>query len=260
MLPFFDPDEPFSSWDIQGLYGAPAVFLEETESTHLYSRHHFKELVPGTLIVANSQSAGRGRHERSWVSPTNKNLYCNLIISLKNIPKQYFAQITQVTAILITQVLHQIEVNVAVKWPNDLLWHRQKIGGIISERLIHNDEYYLSLGIGLNVNSDAADFEDIGRPVTSLKLICKKPLRRSYLLQMIIKKIEEAIPILEKDGVRPWIEEWRQMENFFGEKARIVEFDKIVTGTIHSINDNGSLSFQKESGEIINVYAGDLEI
>ena len=260
MSPFFDTDEPFSSWSIEGLYGAPAIFFEETESTHLYLRHHFKELVPGTLIVANSQSAGRGRHERSWVSPIDKNLYFNLIISLKNIPERYYSQITQVTAISLAQVLRQIEINVAVKWPNDLLWHRQKIGGIISERLIHNGENFLSLGVGLNVNADATDFENLGRPATSLKLICKKPLHRAYLLQMIVKKIGEALLVLEKEGVRPWIEEWRKMDNFLGEKGKIVEFDKIISGTIHNINDDGSLSFQKESGEIITVYAGDLEI
>ena len=105
-MPFlFDQDKPFSSWTLQGLYGAPTLLFENIESTHLYLHNHFRELYPGTLIVANSQTAGHGRHNRPWVSPVNKNLYFNLFIPLAGIQESYFSQITQIAAISLAQIL-----------------------------------------------------------------------------------------------------------------------------------------------------------
>jgi len=255
-----DEDKPFSSWTLQGLYGAPTLLFENIESTHLYLHNHFRELVPGTLIIANSQTHGRGRHDRPWVSPVNKNLYFNLFIPLQGIRETYYSQITQIAAISLAQILKSYHIQVAVKWPNDLLWQGQKICGIISERIIHNQESFLSLGIGLNVNTDPSDLENIGRPATSLKIITQKTLNRSNLLQLFISKMEFALLKLKKEGFLPWKQEWLQMENFLGKKAQVVEFGKAISGSIYNINDDGSLLFQKEDGEIITIYAGDLEI
>jgi BirA family biotin operon repressor/biotin-[acetyl-CoA-carboxylase] ligase len=69
-----------------------------------------------------------------------------------------------------------------------------------------------------------------------------------------------ALLKLKKEGFLPWKNEWLQMENFLGKKACVVEFGNSISGTIYNINDDGSLLFQKEDGEIITVYAGDLEI
>ena len=88
----------------------------------------------------------------------------------------------------------------AVKWPNDLLWNQQKICGIISERFVFNKESFLSLGIGLNVNTGPSDLENIGRPATSLKIITRKTLNRSYLLQLFISKLELALQKLKAEG------------------------------------------------------------
>ena len=260
-MPFlFNQDKPFSTWNLQGLHGAPAIFFENIESTHLYLHNHFQELHPGTLIVANSQTAGHGRHNRPWVSPVNKNLYFNLFIPLAGIQESYFSQITQIAAISLAQILKDYNILVAVKWPNDLLWNQQKICGIISERFVFNKESFLSLGIGLNVNTGPSDLENIGRPATSLKIITRKTLNRSYLLQLFISKLELALQKLKAEGFLPWKNEWLQMENFLGKKARVVEFGNSISGTIYNINNDGSLLFQKENGEIITVYAGDLEI
>ena len=260
-MPFlFDQDKPFSTWNLQGLHGAPALLFENIESTHLYLHNHFQKLHPGTLIVANAQTAGHGRHNRPWVSPVNKNLYFNLFIPLDGIQESYYSQITQIAAISLAQILKEHHIDVAVKWPNDLLWNQQKICGIISERLLFNKKSSLSLGIGLNVNTDPSDLENIGRPATSLKIITQKTLNRSNLLQLFISKLELALEKLKTEGFLPWKNEWLQMDNFLGKKARVVEFGKSISGTIYNINDDGSLLFQKEDGEIITVYAGDLEL
>lgn len=260
MPTLFDHDSPFSTWTLQGLHGAPVLYFEQLESTHTYLHDHYQELLPGSLIIANAQTQGQGRHNRPWISPSDKNLYFNVFIPLQGIQTSYFAQITQIAAISLAQILRDFDIKVAVKWPNDILWHRQKLCGIISERLIYNQESFLSLGIGLNVNADPIDLEFVGRPATSLKIITQKILNRSYLLQLFIFKLEAALSKLKEEGFLPWKEEWLQMENFLGQRAQVIEFGKSISGMIYKINDDGSLLFQKEEGEIITVYSGDLEL
>ena len=104
------------------------------------------EIPPGTLFVADSQSAGRGRHERTWSSPAGKNLYFNILIPLDGIPLKNSPQITQVAALTFAEVFRQLQDDanaqglgnrdigkVTVKWPNDILCGVSKFCGILAE-------------------------------------------------------------------------------------------------------------------------------
>ncbi len=260
MNPIFDMERPFADWELKGLANAPAILLEENESTHRYMKEHFEWLAPGTLVVANSQTSGRGRHDRVWHSPKNRNLYFNLLLPLQGLEKKLFPQVMQVTAITIARLLQEIGVAASVKWPNDLLWEKHKISGMISELLVRSPEEYLSLGIGINVNSDASDFDGLDRLVSSLCLILNQPLNREALLQRIVQRIEQSLKQLKQEGLKPWIEDWRRMDQFIGHEARMVEGNSVISGTIMNINDNGSLLFRTKNGELMTRYSGDLEI
>ncbi len=260
MNSIFDAERPFSKWKLSDIVGAPAILLEESESTHVYMKEHFASLTPGALIVANSQTSGRGRHDRVWCSPVNKNLYFNLLLPLEGLQRHQYTQVMQVAAITIAHVLQEIEVNASVKWPNDILWEKHKISGMISELLIRSPNEYLSLGIGINVNSDASDFKDLNRLASSLRLILNRPLNREALLQRIVGQIALSLEQFKKEGVKPWIADWKKMDHFIGSQARMVEGDTVIHGTIMDINDNGSLLFQTQNGELMTRYSGDLEI
>lgn len=260
MNSIFDAERPFSKWKLSDLAGAPAILLEESESTHVYMKEHFANLTPGALVVANSQTSGRGRHDRVWCSPVNKNLYFNLLLPLEGLQRHQYTQVMQVAAITIAHILQEIKVNASVKWPNDILWEKHKISGMISELLIRSPDAYLSLGIGINVNSEASDFKDLNRLVSSLRLILNRPLNREALLQQIVDRIALSLKCFKKEGVTPWIADWKKMDHFIGSEARIVEGDTVIHGTIMDINDNGSLLFQTQNGELMTRYSGDLEI
>jgi len=256
----FDAERPFSEWKLSDIAGAPAILLEESESTHIYMKAHFTSLTPGALIVANSQTSGRGRHDRIWCSPMNKNLYFNLLLPLEGLQRHQYTQVMQVAAITIAHLLQEIEVNASVKWPNDILWEKHKISGMISELLIHAPNEYLSLGIGINVNSEASDFKNLNRLASSLRLILNRPLNREALLKKIVNRIALSLKRFKKEGVKPWIADWKKMDHFIGNEARMIEGDTVIHGTIMDINDNGSLLFQTQNGELMTRYSGDLEI
>lgn len=260
MNSIFDAERPFSKWELVGLAGAPAILLEESESTHIYMKKNFTNLTSGALIVANSQTSGKGRHDRVWCSPFNKNLYFNLLLPLEGLQRHQYTQVMQVAAITIAHILQEIEVNASVKWPNDILWEKHKISGMISELLIRSPDAYLSLGIGINVNSEISDFEGLNRLVSSLRFILNRPLNREALLQLIVDRIALSLERFKKEGIKPWIADWKKMDHFIGTEARMVEGDTVIHGTIIDINDDGSLLFQTQDGELMTRYSGDLEI
>ena len=131
----FSPEKNFSDWRLSGFTGAPAFLFDSLESTHtlMKARASAGEIVPGTLLVADTQTAGRGRHERTWDSPAGQNLYFNILIPLDGIPLASAPQVTQVAALTFAEVFRSLQDDshaagrgnqdigkVTVKWPNDI--------------------------------------------------------------------------------------------------------------------------------------------
>ena len=256
----FSPESPFESWQVCGFSGKPALLFPKLDSTHRYSKEHLQELQTGDVIVADSQSSGRGRHERVWLSPAGKNLYFNILYPLTGFAPKEYPQLMQITAISIAQIFRELGVNASVKWPNDILCDKKKVCGMVSEILTKDGEKFLTIGIGIDVNADESDFQEINRPVTSFMLLLGKRINREALLQKVLQKLKESFALTQKEGIRPWIDEWRKMDQFIGNAAKIVEGNAVIEGTILDINEDGSLLFCKKDGEIISRYTGDLEI
>ncbi len=224
----FSQERNFTDWQLTGFNGAPAYLFETIGSTHklMKSMAASGEIAPGTLFVADSQSDGHGRHERTWDSPAGKNLYFNILIPLEGIPASNFAQITQVAALTFAETFNNVQEDVAianrdcaesvnanspkitVKWPNDILYGKSKFCGILAEIVFVKREVpasagmtmqqdaprpALSMGVGINVNSDSADYAHLNRAVTTLKEIFGHPVNREKLLQALIGNLERAI-------------------------------------------------------------------
>lgn len=256
----FAPERPFLDWNLTGFHGIPAKLFPKLNSTHSYCREHISELETGTLIVADSQDQGRGRHDRTWISPPSKNLYFNLVYPLSGIEPKHYPQLMQISAITIAQVLQEIGVGASVKWPNDVLFEKKKLCGMVSECLTKGANKVLIIGIGLNVNTNSLDLSGIPKPATSVSIVLGKPVNREALLKKIVQGLEKSVLRVRTEGVSPWIDEWRKMDQFIGHPAKIVEGSETVEGTILDINDDGSLLFCTKSGQIISRHTGDLEI
>ena len=250
------------------------------------SRAAAGDIAPGTLIVADTQTAGRGRHERTWASPAGLNLYFNILIPLDGIPLASAPQITQVAALTFAEVFRSLqdEANahglgnkslgkVTVKWPNDILCGKSKFCGILAEVVYASGKPAISMGVGINVNSSPLDYAQLGRAVTTLKDICGQKLNREKLLQMLIASLERAIGQFRAFGIHPWVAAWRKMDQFIGARGTIVVNNNCTdqnrdsgegalkkSGTILDMQDDGSLLFKCDDGTVETVYSADLEI
>ena len=276
----FSPEQTFSNWKVTGFGNSPALLFETLESTHslMKAKSAAGKVIPGTLIVANSQSAGRGRHERSWESPAGLNLYFNILIPLDGIPLSKAAQITQIAALTFAEIFKGLQEDaisqgsgntalgkVTVKWPNDILCGKHKFCGILAEVIYAKGvdgtlKPAVSMGVGINVNSNGTDYARLERPITTLKDICGKTVNREKLLQMLIASLERAVGQFKAFGIRPWVESWRQMDLFIGTRGTIVENSVKKSGTILDMQDDGSLLFKCDDGTTETVYSADLEI
>ena len=286
----FSAKQNFSEWKVTGFSNAPAFLYESLESTHNLMKSLAGEgkIVPGTLIVADTQTAGRGRHERTWESPAGLNLYFNILIPLEGIPLSKAPQVTQVAALTFAEVFKSLQEGaisqdcgsttlgkVTVKWPNDILCGKHKFCGILAEVVYTKCtdgtiKPTVSMGVGINVNSSGADYAQLGRPITTLKDICGKTINREKLLQMLIANLERAVGQFKAFGICPWVEAWRRMDQFIGARGTIIVNNRCTdnnsdsavkkSGTILDMQEDGSLLFKCDDGTVETVYSADLEI
>ena len=298
----FSQERNFTDWQLTGFGEAPAFLFETIGSTHklMKSMAASGEIAPGTLFVADSQSDGHGRHERTWDSPAGKNLYFNILIPLDGIPASNFAQITQVAALTFAETFNNIQEGdaiasrdcagapkITVKWPNDILYGKSKFCGILAEVVYtrwrspnksgmtseNAPRPALSMGVGINVNSDPADYAHLNRAVTTLKTIFGHAINREKLLQALIGNLERAIGQFKAFGIRPWVEAWKRMDQFIGARGTIIVNNHCTdqnrdtgegsikkTGRIINMNDDGSLLFECDDGTVETVISADLEI
>ena len=283
----FSPERNFVDWQLCGFGNSPAFTFETLESTHslMKQRAAAGEIAPGTLIVADTQTAGRGRHERTWASPAGLNLYFNILIPLDGIPLASAPQITQVAALTFAEVFKSLQDEsnaqglgnkdigkITVKWPNDILCGKSKFCGVLAE-VVYFGKPAVSMGVGINVNSDPADYAYLGRSVTTLKDICGRSLNREKLLQMLIANLERAVGQFRAFGIRPWVAAWKRMDQFIGARGTIIVNNRCTdanrdsgegatkkTGCILDMQDDGSLLFKCDDGTVETVYSADLEI
>ena len=278
----FSEERNFVDWQLCGFGNSPVQLFPEIQSTHslMKSLAAIGEIAPGALIVADRQTAGRGRHERTWDSPAGQNLYFNILIPLEGIPLASAAQITQVAALTFAEVFKSLqdEANakglgnkslgkVTVKWPNDILCGKSKFCGILAETIrirkempacagmtresagmTNESKPAISMGVGINVNSSPLDYAHLGRAVTTLKDICGQNINREKLLQMLIGNLERAIGQFRAFGIRPWITAWRKMDQFIGARGTIV----VNNNCTDQNRDSGEGSLKK-TGTILDM-------
>jgi BirA family biotin operon repressor/biotin-[acetyl-CoA-carboxylase] ligase len=120
-----------------------------------------------TLITADSQTAGRGRYERKWISPAKSNLLASYVFFLKD--EQFDrTRYVQLLALAAQELLRNASIESKIKWPNDLLVGNSKIAGILCETHPQDGGVYVIMGIGLNVNMKQEELAAIDQPATSM--------------------------------------------------------------------------------------------
>ena len=230
-------------------HGLDWHYRERTESTNIDALDYFQRQQRELVAVAEMQSAGRGRRGRQWISPHAQNIYCTLGL-VKSLPAQQLGLLSIVTGLALCRALiATCGISPELKWPNDLLVDGQKLGGILIEtRPRAEDEYFLAVGIGLNVMLDEATRAAIGQPVTSLHLIAAEPPDRSRLLVAAIDQVVCSIRQFSCDDAGDLAEQFSRFDAFHDRPVELVASNTRHCGTNRGIDASGALRLETEQG------------
>ncbi|MFA6130422.1 MAG: biotin--[acetyl-CoA-carboxylase] ligase [Candidatus Omnitrophota bacterium] len=210
----------------------------------------------GTVVLAESQTKGRGRLGRGWFSPKYKGIYLSLILRPEISPSAS-PILTLLSAVSICETIKKtVGLDAQIKWPNDVFICNKKVAGILTEMNAEVDKVnFLVIGIGLNVNNDK---KSLIAQATSLKEQTAEPVNRIILLQELLRRIESNYFLLEDKGAREIIDKWRNFSLTLGRRVKIYCQDKHIEGQAVDIDQDGALLVRKDSGLMQKVFSGDV--
>lgn len=242
-------------------YGRTIDYYKSCDSTQILAHDAAQTGVPdGTLIVAEEQTAGKGRLSRPWSSAAHKGIWMSLIVRPSLMPQQA-PQMTLVAAVAIVRAIENITgIEATIKWPNDILIDGKKMTGILTELQSEPDRVKaIILGIGMNVNQDEDDFpEELKDIATSLKIEGRKPIDRAKMIAEILSFIESYTKMYEKHGFGPIKLLWEGYSNIAGKRIRAVMLNETVEGTAIGISEEGLLELQLDNGTVRGIYSADI--
>jgi BirA family biotin operon repressor/biotin-[acetyl-CoA-carboxylase] ligase len=262
-LPIFS--KPYFQWHLHTDYvGRRFIYRPISESTMDDARRMLERinLPQGALVLAESQSAGRGRAGRSWVSPPDVNLYFTLLLFP---PPQRLRPLAYVTPLAVAKAIESFSKQKGVpvvpdlKWPNDVQIGGKKVAGVLIETEHAPERVVALVGVGVNVNLETARFEEIAGLATSLKDATGLELPREELLAAICNEFE---PLYEEalSGSRGPFEDWKSRLVTLGQDVTVSTPDGAFQGRAVDVEDDGALLVALEDGRTRRVEAGDVRV
>lgn len=227
----------------------------------------------GTVVLAESQSGGYGRHGRPWFSPPGLNLYCSTIIrgtGLRTSLAQWLSWTPLISALATVEAVQQVTtVSLALKWPNDLLLFQRKVGGILCESLFQAPtDPVIVIGIGLNVNVAREDFPDDLLPIAaSLSETSQQPIDRNRLVAQLLWELEHCLNELQAHGSPRLRQAYMARCATLGRQVQVqfTTHDQIA-GIAQDISVDGALQIRplappgsfSQPGHVLDVRAADV--
>jgi BirA family biotin operon repressor/biotin-[acetyl-CoA-carboxylase] ligase len=222
---------------------------------------HGRKLAHGSIVIAESQSAGRGRLGRVWYSESGSGLYFSIVLRPK-IPPGYAPLFTLGTAVALHDAIEKITgLQVDIKWPNDLLVDGKKVSGILAEMQSEFDRVNsLIIGVGVNVNHSAVP-RDLENTASSLRMISGKEYSRLEILVEFLEEFENLLTRFELSGPVPVIDAWSERSSFAnGRRLQIHNGFRVVSGITEGLNQYGALRLRTVDGGIEEIYSGEISL
>ena len=256
--------------------------LTPLELTPLLSTHdlgqviHFHDALPSTneaafrlaadgaehgeVVIADQQTAGKGRRGRTWVSPKGLNLYFSAILR-PELPPQRAAELTLVSAVALAEALRESGAPAAIKWPNDVQLEGRKVAGILTELSAEPERvHFVVVGIGVNLNAGPEDFpEEVAATATSVAIAQGQRINRALFTAALWNRLEEWLDLHHEVGFEPVRERWKELSSTLGQEVVVRTDRQELRGVAEDIDAVGALLVRTAGGSLERVLAGDVE-
>lgn len=242
-------------------FGQTCSILDATTSTNDVLKALAQRGAPeGTVVLAESQTHGRGRHGRTFASPPGVGIYLSLLLRPQR-ATHHLPQLTLMTAVAAAEALHQFStLPVRLKWPNDVEIHAKKVAGILSEAVLSpSAASVVVIGIGINVNTTLAHLpSELHQHVTSLALAAGHPWPRSPLIATFLAQFERWYQVFQHGGHAAILQQWLHYGPIIGRQVRFTHESHSTSGIVCGLDEDGALLVQQATGTPHRVIAGEV--
>lgn len=245
-----------TKWAGQELY-----YFQEIDSTNLEAKRLGEQNTPhGTLVIAEKQTAGRGRRGRGWESPSGSSIYMTILLRPELEPT-HAPMLTLVMAMAVAEAIRQeTTLEARIKWPNDVVVNGKKVVGILTEMSTEIDYInHVVIGVGINVNTPEFP-EEISETATSLALETGQQIRRSPLIVSVMQQFETYYErFIQSKDLAFLMEEYNRFLVNCNREVRVLGKEP-YTGIARGINAKGELLVERKNGKTEAVFAGEVSV
>ncbi|RPD91703.1 bifunctional biotin--[acetyl-CoA-carboxylase] ligase/biotin operon repressor BirA [Candidatus Pantoea deserta] len=229
------------------------------DSTNQYLLDRMSSLQSGDACIAEYQQAGRGRRGRQWFSPFGANLYMSMYWRLEQGPAAAMG-LSLVIGIVMAETLQQLGAkDVRVKWPNDLYLQDRKLAGILVELTGKTgDAAQIVIGAGINLAMRGAGTEQINQGWINLQE-AGIAINRNELAATLINRLRDTLPVFERDGLAPFTERWKALDNFIDRPVKLLIGEREIHGIARGIDKQGGLLLEQD-GELKSWVGGEISL
>ena len=244
-------------------FGRSYRYYDEIESTNVEAKALANQGAPeGTVVIAEAQTAGRGRLGRRWTSPAGKGLLFSALLR-PALPMSEAHLLTLVAACAAAEAIESLAgAPLSIKWPNDLFIGDRKVGGILLEVAGEQDEVdWIVVGIGVNVNTEYSELPvALRRTATSLKMATGEPVDRSELLARVLLTLDSHYARGLADGFESAISGFRSRDYLLNRTVSVQTRDGAVVGQASGIDERGALLVELPQRRMRTFHSGDVTL
>jgi BirA family biotin operon repressor/biotin-[acetyl-CoA-carboxylase] ligase len=243
------------------IVGRTIRVFEETNSTNdLADRLARDGVEEGVVVFAESQTRGRGRMGRQWTSPRGQGLWFSVLLRPRLAP-QAATQLTIAAATALCRAIQQ-QTGLApdIKWPNDIMFDGRKAAGILTEMSAELDKIkHLVIGVGVNVNLQAADFPpELRRIATSLRVEAGREIARPALATAMLRELDYDYLRITEGRFEEVAGEWSDRCRTLGHPVAIIQGSRRVAGRAEGLDSDGALLLRDAKGHLERIIGGDV--
>jgi BirA family biotin operon repressor/biotin-[acetyl-CoA-carboxylase] ligase len=238
------------------------VFQETTSTNDVMERLARDGVAEGVVVFAESQTRGRGRLGRTWLSPPNSGLWFSVLLR-PNLRPQAATQLTVAAATaLVRAIRRQTGLEPEIKWPNDVLVGRRKVAGVLTELAAELDHIrHVILGIGVDVNLAERDFpEGLRATATSLYLETGRRCSRAELAATLLEELDRDYQRVTQRRFPELATEWEGLCSTLGRTVRIHLGERVLVGRAEALDEDGALLLRTEHGTLERIMGGDVTV
>jgi len=244
--------------------GRNIICFESIASTNTYAKKAAEEpFAEGTVIIADEQTAGRGRLGRQWVSTKGKGIWMSIMLKPDILPADA-PKLTIAAAYAVSKALAGCcQLDARIKWPNDIVVGGKKLCGILTEMSAEADEIKsVIVGIGINANLDHEDFgPEVSGIATSIRLEKGSNVTRKTLVASVLNEFEEIYKVFIREGsIKSLLEEYKSKSAVLGKEIRVISKKEEIIGLAIDISEEGHLLIKLRDGTIKEIMSGEVSV